>query len=70
MACARMARRAIGTGTEAERQELSGQKHMNPSRFLVREFLTAAGLMENQAIRAPIQRLVRIEFANYVNPAP
>jgi hypothetical protein len=48
----------IGTRTEAERQELSGEKYQDRQQTLVREFLTGAGRLENQKKWARFQRLV------------
>ena len=47
-----------GMETKAERQELSGDKLNRKPLIPVREFLTGAGQLENQTIRAPSERLV------------
>ena len=52
---------AIGTRTEAERQELSGGTHIDHTKNLIRrEFLTEAESGTNTS-RARFERLVRFE---------
>jgi hypothetical protein len=59
----------IGTRTEAERQELSGNRHQGRQPTLVREFLTGAGRLENHTKWARYQRLVRpilVKIGNFI----
>ncbi len=57
-----------GTETEAERQELSGERYKGRQQTLVREFLTGAGRPENHTKWARFQRLVRLDSITKLGP--